>query len=118
MTREQQEIDSTYHFWKKKTKQNKTKQNNWPFPSSPGPLYHNNVKHLAFDMGIIWKLILKRQVRVATIDFACELSTTNWLKKYLVHVYLNVIHFNIFQFFPSLLLDSVFIFLMFFYSLK
>ena len=49
-------------------------------------------------------------LRCYTIDFAYELSTTNWLNKYLVHVYLNVIHFNIFQFFPSLLLDSVFVF--------
>ena len=86
----------------------KKNTNNWPFPSSPGPPYHNNVNRLAFDMGIIWKLILKGQV--ATIDFAYELSTTNWWKKYLVHVYLNVIHFNIFQFFPSLLLGSVFVF--------
>ena len=86
----------------------KKNTNNWPFVSSPGPLYHNNVNRLAFDIGIIWKLILKGQV--ATIDFAYELSTTNWLKKYLVHVYLNVIHFNIFQFFPSLLLGSVFVF--------
>ena len=96
----------------------KKNTNNWPFVSSPGPLYHNNVNRLAFDIGIIWKLILKGQLCVATIDFAYELSTTNWLNKYLVHVYLNVIHFNIFQFFPSLLLDFVFIFLMFFYSLK